>query len=97
MPQLLDVSIDCFCFYPGFIDADSDLDADLTQPKGGSGSGTGDITGTGTVWPAQFKGLVSFVTSGTLRNVTGSFSGCGTVVSLSGFVGGNYPFKSTNP
>lgn len=57
-------------------------DADLA--KGGYGSGTGDITGTGTVWPAEFRGILSFVTSGTLHNVSGAFSGCGTVVSAPG-------------
>ncbi|KEF58398.1 uncharacterized protein A1O9_06324, partial [Exophiala aquamarina CBS 119918] len=51
----------------------------------GYGSGTGDITGTGTVWPAQFGGSVSFVTSGTVHNVTGAFSGCGTVTGTGGF------------
>lgn len=50
----------------------------------GEGTGSATLVGEGTVWPAGFMGMVSFVSSGTVTG-SGRVKGCGTITGVGTF------------
>lgn len=60
----------------------------------GEGTGSATLIGSGTVWPAGFNDMISFVSSGTLTG-SGRVRGCGTITGYGTFTISE-PYTATN-